>query len=571
VRKARSLLSPGLVLLLVTGSGHAREDLFKPLAVERFDQPRPADDFALSTPDGGLLRLSDLRGKVVFLNFWATWCPACREEMPGMERLYQEFRHRGFVIAAVNLQESRETVSAFMKQLGLTFPAALDRDGAVSDRYRVRFVPTTYLVSREGDVLGRVVGPRDWASVPARRLVASLLDPDLLASLPSTESREAAAQPDPIREFVAQHWRSPIPPQGGPPTKFSPLEASLDPRSCGTCHPAQYADWKTSLHARSMGPGVMGQLVDLIPSDPATALDCQRCHSPLSEQQETVRRGRNGEIAFVANPVFDRTLRGKGLVCAACHVRGWERFGPPKPDGSLESGVPRDRLPHNGATRTRAFLRSEFCQPCHQFPEDGFALNGTLLENTYEEWKASPYARQGVQCQDCHMPDRRHLWRGIHDAEMVKQGVTVDLKTARKGNRVRATLTITNSGVGHYFPTYLTPKVFVRMDLVDAQGRPVKGSRREAVIGRDAALDLSQELYDTRLTPKASFTMKESWAVDRPGLRLRADVVAEPDHFYTKFFRAAIPQAGRGKAQLQKALRETKRSSFRIFAREVPL
>lgn len=78
------------------------------------------------------------------------------------------------------------------------------------------------------------------------------------------------------------------------------------------------------------------------------------------------------------------------------------------------------------------------------------------------------------------MPDRRHLWRGIHDPEMVKQGVTIDLKTAREGSRVQATLTITNSGVGHYFPTYLTPKVFLRMEMVDAAGRPVKGSLEEA-------------------------------------------------------------------------------------------
>src|SRR3972149_4806383 len=88
--------------------------------------------------------------------------------------------------------------------------------------------------------------------------------------------------------------------------------------------------------------------------------------------------------------------------------------------GSPASEPPRERLPHNGAPRTPAFLRAEFCRDCHQFPPDGFALNGKLLENTYAEWKASPFARAGVQCQDCHMPDRRHLWRGIHDAATVR-------------------------------------------------------------------------------------------------------------------------------------------------------
>jgi hypothetical protein len=321
-----------------------------------------------------------------------------------------------------------------------------------------------------------------------------------------------------------------------------------------------------------MGPGVTGQLVDMIRSDPESALDCQRCHSPLAEQQERARRvDTRGEPVLGANPVFDRSLQAKGLVCAACHVREWERFGPPKRDGSLESNAPRAELPHNGATRTPAFLRSEFCRGCHQFAADGFALNGKLLENTYEEWKASPYARQGIQCQDCHMPDRRHLWRGIHDPEMVKQGITIDLKTARQGEQLEATLRVTNSGVGHYFPTYLTPKVFLRLDLVDARGREVKGSLKEAVIGRDAPLDLSRELYDTRLAPKASFALKHSWKVGRPGLRLRARVIVEPDHFYARFFEATIPESEQGRARLREALRQTRQSSFTAFSREAPI
>ena len=300
---------------------------------------------------------------------------------------------------------------------------------------------------------------------------------------------------------------------------------------------------------------------------------------PLRNQDRTVGvlevLNKEGEGAFTANPAFDPKLQAKGLACAACHVRGWERFGPPKRDGSLASSVPRDQLPHNGVTRTQAFLRSEFCQGCHQFPEDGFALNGKLLENTYEEWRASPYAREGVQCQDCHMPDRRHLWRGIHDPEMVKRAVTIDLKTSkpryRPGETIRAVLTVTNTGAGHSFPTYLTPKVFVRMELVDAQGQPVPESLEEAVIGREATLDLSRELYDTRLAPKASFAMRYSRKIDRPELRLRARVVVEPDHFYTRFFEAVIPQAQRGKRQLEEALAETRRSHFTIFSRDLPL
>ncbi len=557
--------------LVLGGSAVASGDLFRAAGVERLSPPQAAPDFALPTPDGKTVRLSDYRGRVVFLNFWATWCPACRDEMPSMERLHRELKDQGLVMLAVNLQETREVVAAFMKELDLTFPTLLDRDGKVSfGRYQVRFIPTTYLVGTDGRLLGRLVGPKDWAALPARRLIASLLDPALATALTRAAPEGGAAGPDrAVQEFLQRHWAFPIPPQGTPPARFTPVEASLDPQTCGVCHPAQYADWQTSLHAKAMGPGVLGQLVDLWRTDPGSALDCQRCHAPLAEQLPQLPRSGDGTLA--RNSAFDPKLQGRGLTCAGCHVRGWERFGPPKRDGSLESSAPRAQLPHNGATRTAAYLRSEFCKGCHQFPEDGYALNGKLLENTYEEWRASPYAREGIRCQDCHMPDRRHRWRGIHDPEMVKQGVTVDLKAARDGDRVQATLTLTNGGVGHYFPTYLTPKVFLRMDLVDREGRQVKGSWREAVIGRDAPLDLSRELYDTRLPPKASFTMKESWKVDRSGLKLRARIVVEPDHFYTRFFQAMIPQAERGRAQLQEALRQTRRSAFTLFSQEVPL
>ncbi len=564
----------GLLLALVVG-GSGAEDPFKALRLQRLEPPRPVPDFTLKDLDGKTVHLGDLRGRFIFLNFWATWCPACRDEMPSMEQLHRAFKDKGLVVLGVNFQEGREAVAAFMREHGLTFRTLLDPDAAVSDQYGVRFIPTTVLLDREGRMIARVVGPREWDGPAARQLFAGLLN-QTLAAAPAAGGAAPSGPEAAVQAFLARHWQRPIPPQGKPPAKWSPLEASLAPASCGTCHPAQLEDWKTSLHARAMGPGVSGQLVDMIQSDPGTAIFCQSCHAPLTEQLPKVERtAGSGQATFKANPGFDRTLQGQGLACAACHVREWQRFGPPKRDGGLQSAAPRNQLPHNGVTRTPAFLRSEFCMGCHQFPPDGFVLNGKLLENTYEEWRAGPYARQGVQCQDCHMPDRRHLWRGIHDPEMVKRAVTVELKTDKpryaRGETVRAVLTVTNSGAGHYFPTYLTPKVFVRLELVDAKGQRVPKSLEEAVIGREATLDLSQELYDTRLAPKASFAMRYSRRVDRPGLRLRARVVVEPDHFYTKFFEATIPQAARGKRQIQDALDRTRRSGFTIFSRDLPL
>src|SRR6266571_1553052 len=221
-----------------------------------------------------------------------------------------------------------------------------------------------------------------------------LRDPAILIAALAALAVVNASGADAIREFLDRHWRRPLAPQGPAPARFSPLEASLQPEACGTCHPAQLADWKTSLHSRSMGSGVAGQLVEMLESDPGSALSCFTCRAPLAEQAPRVM----ARDSPSANPVYDAALGARGLVCAGCHVRDHQRFGPPHRDGSLASATPRETLPHNGVTRTPAFLSSAFCEGCHQFTSDGFALNGKLLENTYNEWRASRFARDGVQC-----------------------------------------------------------------------------------------------------------------------------------------------------------------------------
>lgn len=374
------------------------------------------------------------------------------------------------------------------------------------------------------------------------------------------------------QDFIREHWRRPIPPQGQAPARFSPIERSLAPATCGTCHPVQYQDWQSSIHAKTMGPGIAGQLAEMITSDPASARSCFTCHAPLSEQTPLIR----GAGGLVPNPDLDADLQSQGVVCASCHVRGHQRFGPPRRDGSTASRAPRQGLPHNGLTRTTAFLRAEFCASCHQFAANGLALNGKLLENTFEEWRASPAARRGQQCQDCHMPDRRHIWRGIHDPEMVKSGVQIKLVTGRPryrpGDDLSARLTITNTGVGHDFPTYVTPRVLVRAELVDAAGEPVPGSLEERAIGREVPLDLSREIADTRIPAGARFTLAYARRLDRPGIRLRVSVTVFPDYFYTGFFESLLESgAGSGEAQIREALQATRRSAFVIYEREVPL
>lgn len=113
---------------------------------------RPAPDFALRNGNGELVKLSDLRGNVVFINFWATWCRPCREELPGIERVYQEKRAEGLDILAVNYQESAADASKFFADLGVTVPMLLDTNGSVYNQYRLQGLPDSFFVDREGNI-----------------------------------------------------------------------------------------------------------------------------------------------------------------------------------------------------------------------------------------------------------------------------------------------------------------------------------------------------------------------------------------------------------------------------------
>ena len=135
-----------------------------------------APDFTLSNPDGKKLTLKNYRGKLVFLNFWATWCESCREEMPAMERLYREFKGQGFEVLAVNVKDKRSDALAFVKKLKLSYPIMMDPEGEIGLLYGAFGMPATYLIDEKGMVLARLWGPADWYSPGARNLIKALLD-----------------------------------------------------------------------------------------------------------------------------------------------------------------------------------------------------------------------------------------------------------------------------------------------------------------------------------------------------------------------------------------------------------
>jgi peroxiredoxin len=146
----------GLLLLVAGYSAQAGESL-TPLP-----GGKPAPDFELVDTDGKLHRLSDYRGKTVILNFWATWCPPCREEIPSMNRAWRQLAKEDVVMLAVNMGEDEDTIFVFTADYPAEFPLLLDRDGSVIAQWPVKGLPTTYIIAPDGSIAYRAIGGRNW-------------------------------------------------------------------------------------------------------------------------------------------------------------------------------------------------------------------------------------------------------------------------------------------------------------------------------------------------------------------------------------------------------------------------
>ena len=148
--------------------GHALTEVAPPLA---------AADFALPDIDGENHALSDYRGRVVMLNFWATWCPPCRREMPSMQRLYDKYRERGLVVVAVNQWEDPDLVFEFTGRLSVdpTFPILFDRESRVAEDYGVKGLPTTFLIDKDGQIRFRAIGGREFDHPDVEAIIEALL------------------------------------------------------------------------------------------------------------------------------------------------------------------------------------------------------------------------------------------------------------------------------------------------------------------------------------------------------------------------------------------------------------
>jgi len=135
-----------------------------------------APNFTFPGLDGKMVSLTDYRGKVVFLNIWATWCPPCRKEMPSMEKLYQQLKGEDFEILAVSVDTAGATaVGPFMKELNLSFPALLDTRGTVQNLYGTTGLPESFIIGRNGIIEKIVIGPTEWSTPEMVRFFRDLL------------------------------------------------------------------------------------------------------------------------------------------------------------------------------------------------------------------------------------------------------------------------------------------------------------------------------------------------------------------------------------------------------------
>lgn len=393
-----------------------------------------------------------------------------------------------------------------------------------------------------------------WIARRMRRFAPWLIGVALLAGCGEPQAPS-------VDTFLAKHWRQPLPPQGVPPSAYSALEASLAPESCGQCHAEQYQAWRTSLHSKAVGPGLLWQLKLM---DQEQANRCLRCHAPLAEQKAlfALEHGWKGAPAQPPPDYVPADLGHRGLVCAACHVRGHQRFGPP-PRGEMPEGGP-----HGGFTVATAFQDSRFCAHCHQFPEDGPRINGKLQEDTYGQWQASPQARD-TQCQSCHMPDRKHLWRGIHDPDMTRRAIDVSLDLVDLGRgRFEARATVRNVGAGHHFPTYMVPKVELIFVQREADGRSRELGR--GIIGWTVDTGITREIEDTRIPAGASRTFSQR--VDMPGRRgwhVELVVRVRPGEHYERIYLDGIARAASLPAavlpQLKQALDQVRAAEYELL------
>jgi peroxiredoxin len=165
-----------LVNLSISAEG-GEDEFYSKMKINPIRGSKKTPDFSLQDLNGKKVELTQFKGKVVFLNFWATWCGPCKEEMPGLEFLHGYFKERNFVLLTISVDyEGIRPVQEFMSKQKYTFPVLLDPKGETLDLFEVKGIPTTFLIDKKGKMTGKAIGPRDWKSADIVSLIGLLIE-----------------------------------------------------------------------------------------------------------------------------------------------------------------------------------------------------------------------------------------------------------------------------------------------------------------------------------------------------------------------------------------------------------
>src|SRR4030066_464396 len=165
-----------LLVLHLTAEG-GEEDLFSKIKISPIKGDKKAPDFSLIDLNGKRVVLKQFKGKVIFLNFWATWCGPCKEEMPSLEVLHRQFKEKNFVLLTISVDyEGIKPVQEFINKHQYTFPVLLDPKGETLDLFEVKGIPTTFLIDKKGKMVGKAIGPRNWESLEIVSLINLLIE-----------------------------------------------------------------------------------------------------------------------------------------------------------------------------------------------------------------------------------------------------------------------------------------------------------------------------------------------------------------------------------------------------------
>lgn len=324
---------------------------------------------------------------------------------------------------------------------------------------------------------------------------------------------------------------------------YSVLPNNAKPEFCGSCHSKQWEDWQTSMHKKSLSPAVIGQFSLLGHGEEK----CLSCHAPLTKAPLDEKRWE----------------QNSGMVCADCHLRSDTIWGPEEPKSRFAN-----ISPHKIKTQS-VYSESVFCKRCHESPETGQLLAGKKMMEVFSEWELSKSSRS---CQSCHMPNRDHTWKGIHDKDYVKSAIKIDFFWKDKSS-YKSRVVLNPSGVGHFFPSYLIPKIYLKVYLITADNKKEKRQLEEYTIGRQVNTEITEEYFDTRIPPNQSLV----WDVQIPeeyqtlAAELELIVEVDPDEQYIRELKEKIKSEKllkESKKLLQFALEEKLKSKY-ILANEI--